>query len=614
MKAINYQGQSIQAETVAYIDGNFTTAILPEESTLEHQGREDLFRDAEGRYYLRRELCVWDVDGTGERTPQYGEHMHRLSTKAAILWTVMRANPVTNDLRREARDVLAGPAVLNPTRRFSDGSMVVSLHLKPAVASLVRAVAEAEDDTPLGIIYTGMEQYVIGALVQGGGRDRERDLEALFADHAPEENQLAKRAKLRLLAPDGAVNAEAELSCYLLTRLQKHTDTHQYDWQYTLTNLLEDGLRMANEWVKIVELDDVAETLLRRYHRQEYGEARYENVMPGDVVNGVLVNWLEATLKIHEGRTDGDAIEEARSRRRHGLSDEDNEVIKQAEEANEDGPCTEYEIVVEKTENKPTNVAAVCGFTLEPKAAKLLAKYSKLAPDLDPQDVVNAAMIYMLEAGIEGLKIDPEGRDVEVAAARRRRIRREGHSQQAVIIVNTVHEFEDGAVSVTVHFKPEPANLLRREAKKYNFSLPEMLYDGIRFYITSDLKNSAAEDRETFRIFAQNAPDANVRTTTNRVRYPAREPEATALHGLNAAAPEAVSEEEIAAVRQGNAVPVRDLLADLATEWRIKAAEARATGQDATPFPASHKLHGQADLLEQCANEIEAIASGKEGR
>ena len=60
--------------------------------------------------------------------------------------------------------------------------------------------------------------------------------------------------------------------------------------------------------------------------------------------------------------------------------------------------------------------------------------------------------------------------------------------------------------------------------------------------------------------------------------------------------------------------PIKAVLADLAADWRTKASEARLLAAEDIPFPASHKLHGQADLLEQCADmPLEAIG-GREGR
>lgn len=103
---IIYQGQPVQVEKVNYVNGQFTAAILPDNWSFEHQGEEKLFRDVAGRYYLERTLHVWDVDGTGERPASGRMHVHLLSLKAALLWAIMRANALTNDLRHDLTGLL----------------------------------------------------------------------------------------------------------------------------------------------------------------------------------------------------------------------------------------------------------------------------------------------------------------------------------------------------------------------------------------------------------------------------------------------------------------------------------------------------------------------------
>ena len=55
---------------------------------------------------------------------------------------------------------------------------------------------------------------------------------------------------------------------------------------------------------------------------------------------------------------------------------------------------------------------------------------------------------------------------------------------------------------------------------------------------------------------------------------------------------------------------IRAVLLALAADWRAKAQQARTRADDLTPFNASHKLHGQADLLKMCADKLVATLNG----
>ena len=332
METINYQGREIEAVEVNQMHGYLGITAPQGNCWLAHDGDEDLFRDAEGQYYLRRTLKLWDYDSTSERHASGRTHVHRLSVKAAILWAIMRCNAQTDALRRDAVKVLTRPPVVNGLRGFADGSATLTMHLKPAVASLVRAVGEMDGDTPLGVAYEGLSEYLVGSLTQEGGRQREQELLKIFSDNAPEEYRSEQLVTLRLLMPDGAIAGETALSRSLFDSLRDRATVYDGALAYVVNDLLERGLRMVNERGRIIELDDRAETLLERYHRQEYGEPEWSKTMPADIVNGVLVNWLEAMLRIHEGRTDDDAIEEATRRRVIGIMDDEEE-----EEGQEEG-------------------------------------------------------------------------------------------------------------------------------------------------------------------------------------------------------------------------------------------------------------------------------------
>ncbi len=68
------------------------------------------------------------------------------------------------------------------------------------------------------------------------------------------------------------------------------------------------------------------------------------------------------------------------------------------------------------------------------------------------------------------------------------------------------------------------------------------------------------------------ASPENSGTVASRLRYPNREPEPTALHGLNAAMPEPVTADEVAAARAAEPEKVRDGLLHLAADWRSEGA------------------------------------------
>ncbi len=261
-------------------------------------------------------------------------------------------------------------------------------------------------------------------------------------------------------------------------------------------------------------------------------------------------------------------------------------------------------------------------YDLEPKVRKLLARYCRLRPAEDPRDVVNAGLACWLESSLESVKGSGEaGRDADVATARRRRLRR-GDDKGTRTAERAVQSTEPAKAGTHPNAVAPPG--YKRVFGLYpleggsRFGFLEVEDDIFEhFKRRADASGLSVGEEIAAHMEAKGSQAVRVPVLTQaqlseRGRAQMTESTPTAVHGLNAAAPEAVCDESTAR-RHGDAVPVRDLLADLAAEWRIKAAEARATGQDATPYPASHKLHGQADLLEACADRIEAIANGKGG-
>ncbi len=95
-----YQGRAVKATLVNYLHG-----ALPNRSVVDYDGEEDLFRDSEGHYYLRRKLGWFDA-GTCEREASGRTYVHRISATAAILWATTRLNSETLHLRRKAAELL----------------------------------------------------------------------------------------------------------------------------------------------------------------------------------------------------------------------------------------------------------------------------------------------------------------------------------------------------------------------------------------------------------------------------------------------------------------------------------------------------------------------------
>lgn len=171
-----YQGREVDATRVNYLSGSIPT------STVDLDGDEDLFRDEQGRYYLRRKLGWFDPQGEPYKASGRAI-VHRVSPTAAILWATVRLNSQTLDLRKDAWEALKASATSHAAQRFEDGSMNVSLHLPRSVAHLVRAVAELDECTPLEVVYGALQEWVVGALTTRP--ESEQDLRGAFSKHWP---------------------------------------------------------------------------------------------------------------------------------------------------------------------------------------------------------------------------------------------------------------------------------------------------------------------------------------------------------------------------------------------------------------------------------------------
>ena len=235
METIIYQGQSIQAQKVNEMSGHLTVGIFPGNWHLDHVGDEALLRDAAGQYYLQRKLAILDEDGTTQRHASGRTHVHRLSLKAAAMWAVMRCNACTNDLRH---DLAAALSVnhLSTTHHFADGSMAVTLHLKPEPARLVLGACEIDECSPLTQVYDGLCNEVRAALEHG--RDTDEEIVAIFAGNAPSEEEADARTVVNLLETDGKLYASVPLEPDLAAMLEELAQDEGTDIGAALLNCL----------------------------------------------------------------------------------------------------------------------------------------------------------------------------------------------------------------------------------------------------------------------------------------------------------------------------------------------------------------------------------------
>lgn len=91
-----YQGREIEVAVVNYLSGCLPHSGHGEDMEGDEEGDEEILRDSDGHFYLRRTLWLCQT------------RVHRISAKAAILWAVVRLNWVRSDLRDKARTLIAG--------------------------------------------------------------------------------------------------------------------------------------------------------------------------------------------------------------------------------------------------------------------------------------------------------------------------------------------------------------------------------------------------------------------------------------------------------------------------------------------------------------------------
>ena len=163
---VTYRGREVEARKVNYISGCVPT------SSEDLDGDEDLFRDDQGRYYLRRRLAH-----------DKQERVHRITPTAAILWATTRINSETLDLRRDAVAALKASTPTSAVRHSADGSMTLTLHLRPDPARLVRRAAAANEQSELLEIWGCIQSGTVGRIART--HIDQREMEAIFEGNPP---------------------------------------------------------------------------------------------------------------------------------------------------------------------------------------------------------------------------------------------------------------------------------------------------------------------------------------------------------------------------------------------------------------------------------------------
>ena len=317
----NYQGQVLTAETVNSVDGNIHLAAWGEV-----QGSEMLLRDRQGNYYLYRLLTLLWIHTPRARHARRQARIHRLSVLGAIQWAAERSAN-TPDLRRDATAACRqGAAML-----FQDADAVtVPLTLPSDLYQQILAMGAYDERADLSAtIVHSMEGDVQSWLDTPDTNPSPQEfLEQYLEAHPlpPQADQLpslqaaaryaAKHGRtlhefiadaLALAAQNAAPggNGTADRSSLrtkigigrgLLADVREHARQRNESEEEALADLLRLGLYAKHCGHRLVELDHVALPLARRYGREHGVETE-------DLINGIVVNWLEAMLQIREGRT-----------------------------------------------------------------------------------------------------------------------------------------------------------------------------------------------------------------------------------------------------------------------------------------------------------------------
>ena len=642
METIIYQGQSIDVERVSRISGDFTVWSRGEFQSW-HSGDEDLYRDAHGQYYLARSLRFLDYDSELERKASGRKYLHRISLKAAALWAVMRPFSDSDSLKRDLNAALAAPTSTSATRHFADGSMAVTLHLKPEPARLLRDACRGGEQSPVQFAYEALASHASCEL-RAGSLEIDDAIEAGFANHAPDDES-DERTVVNLLHADGSLYARVPLEPDLEAKLDEMARKEGIDIGTALVNCLRRF--HAQQQAEIVgatepETITVPLTLPVDLYRRilamgEYDErADLSETIVHSMV-GDLESWLEAP-------------------------DTDPSPTEFLEQFLEEHPLptllqqpTAYG-VSQATLEAAARYAATAGRTVE----EFIVDALELAASDDPGEALpksaDSPQVLLDQAVVEAISRRMEDcpwkvtlsdvvngslrfanllafADIKRACEQGFGLENELGSHwsdlQACIGVSyevrTGEDVDENTCRIPILDVQMMSDERWHEITTAQAEAIRLLKSGERekalaVLVDAKMKQPANKLQMLTEHIEEERQEASSEVRRTHRRHAKPNPADVAL--LAAAAPEAVDPvEEDADLPVEEHVddpkPIRAVLADLAADWRAKAKEARTQAQDLQPFNASHKMHGQADLLEQCADTLAqaiAEANGEEGQ
>jgi hypothetical protein len=280
METIIYQGRQIEAAQIGEIDSQTRAP-----GGGYYEASDTLWRDGSGEYYLRRVDCACQ------------SRVHRMSLRGAALFAV-EVGTGSRILRAELSEALEAPQSQNASRQFGDGSMDVTLRLKPGPARLFRAACELDDRSPVSWLYDAVNIHVLGSL-NSGTRQQEAEHEAIFDDNAPEEEEAAGITAIDLLQEDGSLCARMALDEELSGGIQAAADAEGIAFPEAFVRLLRSGVEQQQRREAMEKdakqqkvgvsfpLEPLHATLLSRFcERQKFDVAA--------VVRAALVSELEA--------------------------------------------------------------------------------------------------------------------------------------------------------------------------------------------------------------------------------------------------------------------------------------------------------------------------------
>lgn len=146
-------------------------------------------RTDEGGYFLAREISRYDWGTGAEDVPDFtlpgnGHWLRvkRLTLRGALLFALEHSGA---EFRTDVLTFLEAAAPASAVRHFADGSMAVTLHLKPRTAALLMEACEEDEWTPLTFLHDATRASVAGRLARTS--IAQSYIDTVFNDEAPDE-------------------------------------------------------------------------------------------------------------------------------------------------------------------------------------------------------------------------------------------------------------------------------------------------------------------------------------------------------------------------------------------------------------------------------------------